>query len=453
MGLKRTPLYEVHKALGAKLVDFGGWELPIQYTQVIGEHINTREKAGLFDVSHMGELLVTGKDAKKYLNMLITNDINLLVPKKVIYSPVPNEEGGVVDDLLVYMISDEEFLLVVNASNTDKDFAWFDSKLQELSGGSVKVENKSEHYGQLALQGLAAQQILQKLVSYNLNHIEFFFFENLEINGKKAIISRTGYTGEDGFEIYCTAKDTSEIWHEVTEAGEEYGICPVGLGARDTLRFEAGLPLYGHELSDNISPVEAGLKYFVKPNKDGFIGKAAIEEHYFGGAPRKLVGIEITSRGIPREGYRIVKNGIDVGYITSGTHSPTFKKGLGMALVSAEYAALGTELEDGKAHIGITDYAQDALGDIVFVELPKQGAVIVCGKTFGSVESVKAVSDLVAPVSGKVIEVNEALNDEPQLLNEAPYDNYVITVEMSDPGELETLMDDVEYEEFCGKEN
>ncbi len=345
MELKRTPLYEVHKALGAKLVDFGGWEMPVQYTQIIEEHICTREKAGLFDVSHMGEIRVTGKDAKKHLNTLLTNDLNLLVPKKIIYSPIPNPDGGVIDDLLVYMVNEEEYLLVVNASNTDKDFAWFDKKLRELSGESVQVVNESAAYGQLALQGPLAQTILQQLVDFDLNNIAFFHYENLDIKGKKAMISRTGYTGEDGFEIYCQAKDTVDLWQMIMAAGKEFGILPIGLGARDTLRFEAALPLYGHELADNISPIEAGLKFFVKLDKEDFIGKTAIKTRAEGAMSRKLVGIELSERGVPREGCRIEKDGKDIGYVTSGTFSPTFKKGLAMALIAIEYALPDTTLD------------------------------------------------------------------------------------------------------------
>ncbi len=345
MELKRTPLFEAHKNLGAKLVDFGGWEMPVQYSSIIEEHTTTREKAGLFDVSHMGEILVTGKDAKKYLNMLVTNDVNLLVPKKVIYTLIPNDNGGVVDDMLIYMMSDEEFLLVVNASNSDKDFAWFEKKFAKLSGGSVKVENQSAQYAQIALQGPCAQEILQTLVDYDLNKIEFFFYDYLTIDGVSAIVSRTGYTGEDGFEVYCCTTQVEKVWNKILEAGKPFGLCPVGLGARDTLRFEAGLPLYGHEISDTITPIEASLKFFTKIDKGDFCGKPVIEEQVVNGAKKKLIGLELIGKGVPRADYRIEKDGADIGYITSGTHSPTFKKGLAMVLIDTAFAKVGTEVD------------------------------------------------------------------------------------------------------------
>ena len=342
--LMRTPLYEKHKALGAKIVDFGGWEMPIQYTSIIEEHTATREKAGLFDVSHMGEITVKGKDAKNILNTLITNDMNLMHPKKIIYSPVPNEKGGVVDDLLVYMINDDEFLLVVNASNTEKDFKWFKEKISNVSN-SVEVINCSKEYGQIAIQGPAAQVILQKLTSFNLDQINFFTFDYVEICGKKNIVSRTGYTGEDGFEIYCNSSQAEEIWDNLLSAGTNDGLLPIGLGARDTLRFEAALPLYGHEFDDNITPIEAGLKFFVKINKGHFIGADVLKKQIEEGPAKKLAGIELIDKGVPRSGYIIEKEGVQIGSVTSGTYSPTFKKGLAMAMLSVDMVQPGNEVD------------------------------------------------------------------------------------------------------------
>ncbi|MCL2704956.1 MAG: glycine cleavage system aminomethyltransferase GcvT [Spirochaetaceae bacterium] len=342
--LKHTPLYEKHKTLGAKIVDFGGWEMPIQYTSIIEEHTATREKAGLFDVSHMGEIIVKGKEAKNILNTLITNDMNLLHPKKIIYSPVPNEKGGVVDDLLVYMISDEEFLLVVNASNTEKDFSWFKEKISIISS-SLEIINSSTDYGQIAIQGPSAQVILQKLTNFNLDQINFFTFDYVEVCGKKIIVSRTGYTGEDGFEIYCHHSQTEEIWDNLLSAGKNEGILPVGLGARDTLRLEAALPLYGHEFDDNITPIEAGLKFFVKPNKGNFIGADVLKKQIEEGTAKKLTGIELIDKGVPRSGYKIEKDGVEIGYVTSGTYSPTLKKGVAMVMISAEMVQPRNEVD------------------------------------------------------------------------------------------------------------
>jgi len=333
--LKRTPLYKAHTGLGAKMVDFGGWEMPIQYSSIIEEHLAARQRAGLFDVSHMGEITIKGRGAKEVLNRLITNDLNLLQGNKAIYTLLPNERGGVVDDLLVYGISEEEFFLVVNASNTDKDYAWLSEKVAELSD-AVEVTNRSNEYGQIAVQGPTAQGILQKLTDFDLNQIRFFYFDYVEICGTRAIVSRTGYTGEDGFEIYMEQAHAREIWGSLLAAGAAEGILPVGLGARDSLRLESALPLYGHELGDDITPIEAGLKYFVKLNKNDFPGKQILEKQIDEGAKRRLVGLELVERGIPRDGCRVEKDGMDIGYVTSGAYSPVFKKGLAMALLTAE---------------------------------------------------------------------------------------------------------------------
>jgi len=341
----KTPLYETHKNLNAKMVDFGGWEMPLQYASIIDEHINTREKAGLFDVSHMGEITVKGSSAKEILNELITNDLNLLQAKKIAYSFLTNEKGGVVDDLLVYKISGDEFLLVVNASNTDKDYQWLIEKTSDMPG-DFEILNRSHEYGQLAIQGPSAQVILQKLTGFNLDNITFFTFDSIIVCGKEnVIVSRTGYTGEDGFEIYCDQSYTVEIWENILAAGVDEGIKPVGLGARDTLRFESALPLYGHELNEDITPVEAGLKMFVNLGKEKFLGKNILEEQINGGVQRKLTGIELIGRGIPRDGYRVEKDGKDVGYITSGTYSPTFKKGLAMAMLPANIVQPDNEVD------------------------------------------------------------------------------------------------------------
>ena len=342
--LKRTPLYESHVSLGGKMVDFGGWEMPIQYTAIIEEHLATREKAGLFDVSHMGEVIVKGSLAKTVLSKLVTCNLELLKPKKIVYTFLMNEKGGVVDDLLVYMVSETEYFLVVNASNTDKDYQWLKEKIAQLST-EVEVINYSPDYGQIAIQGPLAQAILQKLTGFDLSQIKFFTFDHVQVCDEEVLVSRTGYTGEDGFEIYCKAAHTLKIWQALLKAGAGDGLQPIGLGARDTLRFESALPLYGHELSDDITPIEAGLKFFVKFGPADFLGQSILEKQVEQGTERILAGLEIVERGIPRDGYRIEKDGVDVGYITSGAYSPTFKKGLAMALLRTDTVALGNELD------------------------------------------------------------------------------------------------------------
>ena len=342
--LKRTPLYESHKKLGGKMVDFGGWEMPIQYTSIIEEHTAVREKAGLFDVSHMGEVVIKGSSAKEVLNKLVTNDIFSLKPKKAAYTFLTTETGGVVDDILVYMKNDNEFLLVVNASNTDKDYAWLKEKVAAYSTG-VEVINCSSDYVQIAIQGPLAQTILKKLVDVDLDQIKFFTFDYVKLCGEEVILSRTGYTGEDGFEVLCSPSRAEEIWNKLLEAGKNEGIRPVGLGARDTLRFESALPLYGHELGNDLSPIEASLKIFVKFNKDDYLGKSVLKNQVEQGTARLLAGIELIERGIPRDGFRIEKDGEDVGYITSGAYSPTFKKGLAMALLRTDIVQPGNELD------------------------------------------------------------------------------------------------------------
>lgn len=350
MAGKQTPLFGEHQAMGAKMVDFGGWDMPVQYTSIIEEHLATRDKAGLFDVSHMGEILVKGRGSREALNRLVTNNLAALEPGKIIYTLLPNDRGGVVDDLLIYMLGEEEFFLVVNASNTDKDYAWLVRNLEELAAAEpslaeVAAENVSAQYGQIAIQGPAAQEILQKLSACDLDQIKFFRFQQTEVLNRPVILSRTGYTGEDGFEIYCDPEAAVSLWQGLLAAGKEKGLLPVGLGARDTLRFEAALPLYGHELSEEITPVEAGLSFFVKLDKCDYPGKEIIKDQIEKGTQRTLVGIELVERGIPREGYVIAKDGLPVGHVASGTHSPTFKKGLATAFVPPALAAADTELD------------------------------------------------------------------------------------------------------------
>lgn len=316
------------------MIDFGGWMMPVQYTSIIDEHRAVREGAGIFDVSHMGEILIEGRDAKAFLQNILTNDVSKIGTNRIVYSPICYPDGGVVDDVLVYKLHDEKFLVVANAANTDKDYEWFlDNKR-----GDVEVVNVSEDYAQLAVQGPKAEKILQELTDYNMGGIKFFrFVEDIEIGGVNALISRTGYTGEDGFELYMSPEHVVGLWQAIIEAGQKFGLMPAGLGARDTLRFEAALPLYGHEISKDISPFEGGLGNFVKLEKGNFIGRDALATQKERGVPRKLVGFEMVDRGIAREGYEVLLDGEPVGHVTSGSYSPSLDKNLGMALVKSDY--------------------------------------------------------------------------------------------------------------------
>jgi len=335
--MKKTPLYEKHIQLKGKMIDFGGWSLPVEYTGIIPEHEAVRTKAGIFDVSHMGEITVKGEDSEKYLQMLLTNDISLLNNNQIAYTTMCYPHGGVVDDLLVYKYSNTDYLLVVNASNTEKDYQW----MKENIFGNTEILNVSENYAQLALQGPLAEAILQKLTRKNLNEIEFYYFsDNVKIGNIEALVSRTGYTGEDGFELYFAYDKAEEMWDMILEAGKDEGLIP-----RDTLRFEASLPLYGHELDENITPLEAGLGFFVKLNKENFIGKEALAKQKSEGLQRKIVGFEMIDRGIPRNNYEVYAEGKKIGYVTTGSFSPTLKKNIGLALINSAYSKEGTEIE------------------------------------------------------------------------------------------------------------
>lgn len=344
MVAKKTPLYDEHIRLGGKIIDYAGWFLPVQYVGLIEEHEAVRNNAGIFDVSHMGEIAVKGEDAFDYLQYLLTNDLSKLTDNQVMYTFMCYPHGGVVDDLLVYKYNQEEYLLVVNAANIDKDFKWM---IDNKKGYNIIIENLSEQIGEVALQGPKAQVILQKLTDFDLSELKFFYLKrDVNIAGVNTMISRTGYTGEDGFEIYAKGEDIVKVWKSILEAGEEYGLKPAGLGSRDTLRFEASLPLYGHEISEEVTPLEGGFKFFVKLNKvQDFIGKEALSRQWNEGLKRKLAGFEMIGRGIPREGYEIFKGDKKIGYVTTGYMSPTLKKNIGNALIDAEETELGNEID------------------------------------------------------------------------------------------------------------
>lgn len=345
--LKRTPLFPEYVSSGAKTIDFGGWDLPVQFSGIKHEHRTTRTKAGLFDVSHMGEIIVKGPKSLAFLQKVVTSDISKLTPKRAQYSLMCYENGGTVDDFLIYMMEESHYLLVVNAANTEKDYAWL-MEQNDYKETELTIENVSANYAQMALQGPKAEQILQTLTKTNLEEIKFFrfeypvYFSHIEAG---AIVSRTGYTGEDGFEIYIDQASGRALWNLILEAGKDEGLEPIGLGARDTLRFEVNLPLYGQELSKDISPIEAGLTFAVKVDKqEDFIGKEALQRQIKTGPKRKLVGIEMIDKGIPRHGYEVFHHDNNIGFITSGTQSPTLQKNIGLALIDAEFAEQGTEL-------------------------------------------------------------------------------------------------------------
>lgn len=341
--LKRTALYDEHVKMEGKIVDFAGWELPIQYEGLVPEHEAVRNACGIFDVSHMGEVTVEGKEAEAFVQNLVCNNVKTLVDNQIMYALMSYEHGGIVDDLLVYKYNTEKFLLVINASNVDKDFAWMQENSKEFD---VTLVNISDDVSEVALQGPNAQALLQNLSGKDLSEIGFFFFDGeLEIAGAKCIVSRTGYTGEDGFEIYTNHEDIVKVWNAIFEVGEKYGLKACGLGCRDTLRFEAALPLYGNEINDNITVLEAGLSYFTKLDNDDFIGKSVLVKQKEDGIPRKLVGFELIDKGVPRHEYPVLFEGEEIGFVTTGYKSPTLGKTIGLALIKSEYAGIGKEFD------------------------------------------------------------------------------------------------------------
>lgn len=337
--LKRTPLYERHVELGGKIVPFAGWELPVQYSGVIPEHHAVRQAAGLFDVSHMGEIFVTGPEAERAIDNMTCNDVKTLTDGKAQYSAIINEQGGVVDDIIVYRYSQRKYLICVNASNSDKDFAWF----QRHNRFEADFINKSSQYGQIALQGPRAVKILSAAAGLSdVANLAYFHFQNRELFGVEVILARTGYTGEDGFEIFVPWADTAKVWDHVLDLGKGEGLVPAGLGARDSLRLEACLPLHGHELGDDISAYESGLGWIVKLQKGDFIGKSALTEERARGSARALAGFFVEDAGIVRHGDKIFsETGEEIGVATSGTKTPTVNRALGLALVRKEFAAEG----------------------------------------------------------------------------------------------------------------
>jgi len=338
---KKTALYDCHVACGGKIVPFAGYSLPVQYeTGVIKEHMAVRTKAGMFDVSHMGEVLFEGEDALKNLNHIMTNDFTNMYDGQVRYSPMCYDNGGVVDDLLVYKFNDQKYYVVVNAANREKDVKWIQEHLQ----GSVKFTDISDTISQIALQGPLAHQIICRICKESDLPAKYYSFTpEMEVAGKKCLVSQTGYTGESGYEIYLANADAASVWNALLDAGKEDGLIPCGLGARDTLRMEAAMPLYGHEMDETVDPLETGLKFAVKMKKDDFIGKKAIEAK--GDFTRFRVGLKVTGKGIIRENEKIYVGDKEIGHTTSGTFAPYLGYAVGMALLAIDYTEVGTKVE------------------------------------------------------------------------------------------------------------
>ena len=339
--LRTTPLHSVHRALGAKMVDFGGWDMPVQYSGIIDEHHAVRRAVGVFDVSHMGEIEIRGPEAARLADFVTTNAVQKLNIGQVHYSGLLYEHGGFVDDILVHKVAQDHYFLCVNASNQEKDF----EHIRALNRFDARVENAGGRFAQLAIQGPKAQATLRKLTPVDLASIRYYWFTDGEVAGAPARIAHTGYTGEDGFEIYVAPAEAARVWSEVFEAGAEFGIKPCGLGARNTLRLEAKMALYGHEIDASISPLEAGLGWIVKFDKGEFVGRAALVRQQESGVKRKLAGFEMRGRGIGRDGYEVLLDGAPAGWVTSGSFSPTLNKNIGLCYLPAGHAQPGKAIQ------------------------------------------------------------------------------------------------------------
>lgn len=338
---KRTALYDEHLKLKGKMVEFGGWDMPVQYTGLADEHETCRTKVGLFDVSHMGEVRVRGRDALSFLSKLVTNNVEKIKDQQAQYTVMCYEDGGCVDDLIIHRVGAEDFFICVNASNADKDFEWIRSR----APSGVSVENVSSEWTQIAIQGRHAQELLQKLTETPLADVKYYWFRQGRVLGKEAFIARTGYTGEDGFEIYVPWDAGPHIWGTLIGEGQRFGIKACGLGARDTLRTEMKFPLYGHEIDKTLNPLEAGLGWVVKLDKPEFVGKRALNALKESGLKRALVGLKSLGKAIPRQGYALEVAGKNVGVVTSGTMSPCLKQGIAIAYVDRSLSAIGTKVD------------------------------------------------------------------------------------------------------------
>ena len=341
--LKKTPLNARHRALGARMVDFGGWDMPVEYSGIVDEHLAVRSRAGLFDVSHMGEIEIAGSDALKAVQQITSNDASRLSRNQAQYSALTTPEGTFVDDVLTYRLADDHFMMVVNASNVSKAFSWIARQIKDV-GDAVAV-NTSSRYALIALQGPAARGVLQPLTGVNLSEIKYYWFTTGEIAGVRGTISRTGYTGEDGFEVFVPPAAAEAVWDAMLQAGKSAGVVPAGLGARDTLRLEAAMRLYGNDIDETTTVLEADLGWIVGWKKESFIGAEPLRQQKQAGVRRKLIGFEVLDRAIARHGYDAYVNGDKVGVVTSGTQTPYLKKAIGMAYLPIEHTAAGSEFD------------------------------------------------------------------------------------------------------------
>jgi aminomethyltransferase len=342
--LRKTPLHALHVTSGARMVDFAGWDMPVEYSGITDEHMAVRTRAGLFDVSHMGELELAGSDALSFVQTVTTNDASRLSIGQAQYSVLATPEGTVIDDVLVYRLAEDHYMLVANAANVAKDWAWIKSQAA-VAGGDVALVNASARYALLAIQGPEATGVAQQLTSVDLSTIKYYWFATGEVASVRATISRTGYTGEDGFELFVPPADAPRVWRALVEAGKRVDIRPCGLGARDTLRLEACMRLCGNDMDETTTVLEAGLGWIVGWKKDRFVGDAALRAQKAGGLTRKIVAFEMIDRGIARHGYPVVLNGAACGVVTSGTQTPFLKKAIGLAMVPMELSAEGSRLD------------------------------------------------------------------------------------------------------------
>lgn len=339
--LKRTPLHGMHVSMGARMVDFGGWDMPVQYSGIVEEHLAVRKAVGLFDVSHMGEIDIRGREALRLVDYVTTNAASKLSVGQAQYSALLYEHGGFVDDILVHKVSDDHFFLCVNASNQEKDF----EHVRAANAFHAQIEFSSDRYAQIAVQGPFALRTLQKLTAADLGEIKYYWFVDGAVSGAPARIARTGYTGEDGFEIYISPHEAARLWSELLEAGREFGIKPCGLGARNTLRLEAKMALYGHEIHASITPFEAELGWIVKLDKGEFVGRTALAKQKAQGVRRKLVGFEMRGRGIGRDGYEVRLDGMPAGWVTSGSPAPSLNRNIGLCYLPVNEALPGRKME------------------------------------------------------------------------------------------------------------
>jgi aminomethyltransferase len=342
--LKKTPLHARHRALGARMVEFGGWDMPVEYSGIVDEHMAVRTRAGVFDVSHMGEIEIAGADALKAIQHITSNDASRLADNQIQYSALTTAQGTFVDDVLTYRLSGDHFMLVVNASNIMKDFHWIVEHVRE-TGGDAAAVNTSSRYALIAIQGPSALDVLQRLTGVDLSAIKYYWFATGEVANVRVTISRTGYTGEDGFEVFVAPNAAERVWDAILQAGKSAGVIPAGLGARDTLRLEASMRLYGNDMDETATVVEADLGWIVGWKKDSFIGSEVLRKQKSEGTTRKLVGFEMRDRAIARHGYDVYLGDDKAGVVTSGTQTPFLKKAIGMAYLPSDRIAPGTEFD------------------------------------------------------------------------------------------------------------